>query len=112
MMTAFVLVGSGLLIAVPSQFCGHIYLPGLVAGIGLGAAGVGLAALIVSRAKHHALDILERHNFELCMWCNYDLRNLAPSGRCPECGRGYDKDSLPDGWMLWLAELERIDRSD
>lgn len=28
--------------------------------------------------------------FRLCTHCAYDLSRLAPTGRCPECGREYD----------------------
>ncbi len=34
-----------------------------------------------------------------CLDCNYALRGLPASSRCPECGRPFD---LRDPWTVWL----------
>lgn len=50
-----------------------------------------------------------------CRACDYNLRGLAPAGRCPECGRPIDQSLTPDllrfadpAWLRRLARGARV----
>jgi hypothetical protein len=38
----------------------------------------------------------ENYAISFCPGCTYELKGLPPAGRCPECGRHYDRS------MLWV----------
>jgi len=48
----------------------------------------------------------------LCPHCGYDVSSLAPAGRCPECGKGYDIDADLVMWRLAGLDRESDRRSD
>lgn len=43
--------------------------------------------------------LLVRHEWLLCPRCEYDLTQSGESGRCPECGRPFERDKLRDAWV-------------
>ncbi|MCW5768879.1 MAG: hypothetical protein KIT19_09360 [Phycisphaeraceae bacterium] len=73
----------------------------------LGALGAALvvgllvfAVLLVKRSGSHYTRMirLRAHGYRFCPECGYDLRESAAEGMCPECGVGYDAESLRTRW--------------
>lgn len=42
---------------------------------------------------------LAAHDYRLCCFCGYDLRNIPEYGRCPECGEWYDIRVTREEWI-------------
>lgn len=89
--------------ALTNQRFGILSLP-LGVKLSLAAAFVvGLlvfAVLLVKRSGYHYTRMirLRAHGYRFCPECGYDLRESAPEGTCPECGVGYDGESLRTRW--------------
>lgn len=53
---------------------------------------------------------LARHQWLLCLQCAYPLDTLSPEGRCPECGRPYNRASTSWGWHVlcnqWTDDMD------
>jgi hypothetical protein len=46
---------------------------------------------------------VSRSSCQLCLNCGYSLRGLPKSHICPECGVGYDIESVRRKWERWLS---------
>ncbi len=47
--------------------------------------------LIPIRIRLHTERVCREHDWFLCPWCRYPLTDLPDSGRCPECGKRYER---------------------
>ena len=47
-------------------------------------------------------DVIE-YDRKVCLHCLYPLRDLAPRGNCPECGKAYEIENVVKEWTAFKA---------
>lgn len=90
-------------IAMLNPFVGFTSLPPAAMIAMAAAMVVGVlvfTGIMVKRSGYHYTRMirLRAHGYRFCPECGYDLRESAAEGTCPECGVGYDGESLRTRW--------------
>ncbi|MCB9852125.1 MAG: hypothetical protein H6819_03445 [Phycisphaerales bacterium] len=72
---------------------------------------LGLVFLIPFSAAKHSInrrfvDRLVDTNACVCTQCAYNLVGLDSSGKCPECGAGFEMSATRQAWCEWFPELK------
>ena len=82
----------------------HVWgvLPTWVPYVGLSLVlGTVAASQWINRRKHRELlSLARRHDYLLCVHCGYPVAAAMPTGRCPECGKEFERDHAR---ALWLS---------
>ena len=94
-------------------FIGGLIVPKVVQGRAgwLDYSLIALAVVVVAsypfmryRFRRRAR-VLAACDWRQCRWCRFDLRGLADTGRCPECGEEYDIEEVRKWWKDMMAPV-------
>lgn len=67
---------------------------------------VGAFKFLLTSAHDAALDRLREAQFLICTACRFDLRSSVSIGKCPECGRSFNPDTLSLEWIRHYDHLK------
>jgi hypothetical protein len=67
---------------------------GMFTGAFIGAVGFVVWVMRPHFVRKKVEKIIEKHDNQLCLWCQHPLSGLPTRGRCPECGSGYELENM------------------